>query len=233
MITLIKRSLVAKISTQGAWIEQLTLDGKDIFYPKQEIVYPDGTKKDRGGCHVCLPNFGPDKSQNLAQHGFGRTAQWRVLSSREDSVELELVEAIDGYKDVVFALKYELFNDALVCTLKAENKSPSSVRVEPGFHPYFSAAPAPIELGKDRLDIESLSIPKVISNIKSSTLSIGGSNYTVESENLSEWVLWTDRAGDYICVEPTFSGFSFLEEPKDDLLLDKGSSRVWKFSISV
>ena len=58
-ITLHTGTTAATITTDGAYITSLTDEHGDVFYPLQQLTAPDGGRKTRGGCHVCLPNFGP------------------------------------------------------------------------------------------------------------------------------------------------------------------------------
>ena len=80
----------AIISTHGGYVTNLANDDGDILFPKRTLKAPDGSEKVRGGCHVCLPNFGPGGDTGLAQHGFGRTSEWVVASKSEAAVELTL-----------------------------------------------------------------------------------------------------------------------------------------------
>ena len=72
-ITLHTGTTTATITTDGAYITSLADERGDVFYPLQQLATSDGARKTRGGCHVCLPNFGPGGASGLAQHGFGRS----------------------------------------------------------------------------------------------------------------------------------------------------------------
>ena len=78
-----------EVSATGAYIDSLILDGQEVFSKKRIMDY-DGEKKKRGGCHVCLPQFGPAGKSNLDQHGFARDMEWEVLEEEEGYIILLL-----------------------------------------------------------------------------------------------------------------------------------------------
>ena len=72
-IILRNHSASMQINTLGAYVNNLVLYGREVLFPKTSVQVGADTKL-RGGMHVCLPQFGPDGKNHLAQHGFGRTS---------------------------------------------------------------------------------------------------------------------------------------------------------------
>src|SRR5688572_18264108 len=109
-------SAKAIIDPRGAWLTNLSDDHGDVLFPKRRLKAPDGTIKDRGGCHVCLPNFGPGGSSGLPQHGFGREMVWTTSEQFDNSVVFSLSSGRDGYENLSSVLRYRLDEGSLSIT---------------------------------------------------------------------------------------------------------------------
>ena len=230
-IVLKNATVRATVSLEGGWLDTLTIRGAEVLYPKQTVLYENGIQKIRGGCHVCAPNFGPGGKSRLPQHGFARESLWSIMSIDSTTVVLGMLDLPGGYRLVEFELVYELTRSGISITLKAHNKSSEPVRIEPGFHPYFSTRRSSVLVDMECLELEKLRDP-LFMNKAPTTITFGGISYKVGAKNLPLWVLWTDRSQEYVCLEPTFNGFSFLQEDgTNDHLLMPGKKEEWSFAI--
>lgn len=221
----------AIIDPQGGYLTNLSDEAGDIIFPKRTIKNAAGEQKIRGGCHVCLPNFGPGGESNLPQHGFGRDMSWEVTDSTDNSVLLTLKNGRDGYEDLESVVTYQLSDTRLLITLEIINNGKKPLRVAPAFHPYFYVA-------GDEATIDGKTEQKhafadtVFEKGEGRTLTQGSRTITVSSENLPVWALWTDELGQYFCVEPTVNGYAFLSPQKDDESLAPEASKTYKTIIS-
>ncbi len=220
------------VDSQGAYLTSLVDDfGASILYPRTTI---DG--KNRGGCHVCLPNFGPDSSRALDQHGFGRTSQWDVVTDEPFVRELYLPRGVGDYQGLQASLRYAIGQDVtqLTMRLNVRNNGETPLRVEPGFHPYFAV---PLGVKEVYIDdavygLTELAGTKYIEG-NSHTLGIGPRELELHSEQLTKWAIWTDLKGQYVCVEPTLNGPSFSDssDSEEILPLQAGELRTYDFTI--
>lgn len=230
-ITILRRGdSTAQIDAQGAWLADLTLNGNKVFYTRQNVTYPDGAVKQRGGCHVCLPNFGPGGDADLPQHGYGRLEKWQI----EEVAPTQVALTHDGGPGVYAVLKsrlvYELLDGGLRMTLELRNDGPTPLRVAPGFHPYFASQTSVTELRVDdaTYDVATLGEAQFIAK-RGGRILIGDRSCHLESPSLPQWALWTDNPDAYVCVEPTHAGFAFMENGAT--LLPPNETREWSLAI--
>jgi len=108
----------------------------------------DGVKALRGGIPLCFPQFGPGE---LVQHGFARTALWRLISQSSSdengctSVTLELNDkdiAANAWKGNKFTAQYKVSltaNAKLKTTfsVKNENSTATPFNFQLALHTYF------------------------------------------------------------------------------------------------
>lgn len=219
------------IDPHGAYLTQLhTSEGQPILFDRTTI---DG--KTRGGCHVCLPNFGPDSSGELAQHGFGRTVDWQVVRDEGDVVELRMPQVEGDYAGLEASMIYAYDADASRCTMRLEvsNSGTTPLRVAPAFHPYFAVGEdEPVRLNGELLDTSAYEGTEFVEGI-SHELAIGERQLTLESDELTTWALWSDNRGGYFCVEPSEAGPSFINDsPRPDELFAPGEQWSYEFRIS-
>lgn len=232
-IELINGSIKAIIDPLGGCLTNLSDEEGDILFPKRLLKTADGVQKQRGGCHVCLPNFGPGGDSGLDQHGFGRTETWKVGDRTESSILLTLKGVEGSYTDMKSVLTYQLGDNRIVMTLESTNNGTSAVRLAPAFHPYFAL--------HDENDVQIDGETEQLNDMAEATF-IGGAShvletqmrrFTLESTGLLQWAKWTDRLGRYVCVEPTFGGFTFENPtPAEGELLGPGESRTYSLSIT-
>ena len=186
--------------------------GGDILFPLTTI-----NGKLRGGSHVCLPQFGPDAaSGELPQHGYGRDVEWSIDRESAHAVELVMNGGPSEYADLQAALRYTIEHDAVgqewfAMELRVQNGGTAPLRVSPGFHPYFATGGHDVWLNGEKLDVDHLGDAVFLHDYTHHELTIGDRTIVVESRNLPTWAVWTDNPEQYICLEPTAAGNSFLE----------------------
>lgn len=227
-------STKALVSLDGAWLTNLSDDDGDILFPKRRLEAADGTKKDRGGCHVCLPNFGPGGDSELLQHGFGRTSLWTLDSQSIDTVTLTLDGGGVGYEQLSSTLTYTLESRSMRIELTVKNRGDHPLRVAPAFHPYFAlrANEGRVMIDGEPIDIQDLEDTLFLQGEKKQ-LQLERRTIRLASKNLSTWAAWTDRIGEYVCLEPTYAGNSFLlPTPDSDELLEPQNVRTYIAEIS-
>lgn len=228
-ITLHTGTTAATITTSGAYITSLADEHGDVFYPLQPLATSDGERKTRGGCHVCLPNFGPGGASGLAQHGFGRTSRWQVVEHTSDRVELVL-QGSDAYAGLESRLVYTVAEHQLAMQLTLVNVGDDELLVAPAFHPYFAYDGVPVLDGQPLADLAPLAETIFVDGL-TRQLVTGLRTITLQSEGLPRWAVWTDELGSYLCVEPTHSGNSFADNPAHATVLVPG--QVARYGVRV
>ena len=221
-ITLHTGTTTATITTDGAYITSLTDGHGDVFYPLQQLTTSDGERKTRGGCHVCLPNFGPGGASGLAQHGFGRTNQWQVVEQASDRVEL-ILQGSDAYAGLESRLVYTVAEHQLAMQLTLVNVGEDELLVASAFHPYFVYDDVPVLDSQPLADLAPLA-DTIFVDGPTRQLATGRRTITLQSEGLPRWAIWTDELGPYLCVEPTHSGNSFADNPAHATVLVPGQT---------
>lgn len=200
----------AVVELDGAYIATLQAGAHDIFYPKQTMTLADGTIKQRGGSHVCLPQFGPGGENGLEQHGYGRQRTWSMVEASDTEITLSL-DGEGAYSLLRATLTYRLSSDRLVSTLELCNIGSDTLAVAPAFHPYFAY--------DDSFQIDGTVYSDL--SVFEGTLFVDGNQHVLEdsvrrvvvhSDTLQRWALWTDQLAEYICIEPTWSGNVFAED---------------------
>ena len=208
-ITLEIGKTTAMIETNGAVVSAL-YDGEGaVLFSRGSLENAQGDKKQRGGCHVCVPNFGPGGASGLSQHGFGRELAWGVAAQTDTSLELLLTTTDETYRGLTARLNYHLQETSFLMELTLTNSGDTPLAVAPAFHPYFAHAGA-VELNETALDLAALEGTEFVRG-DHQTLAVAGRTLTLTSENLPVWAVWTDQLADYVCVEPSHSGNSFVE----------------------
>lgn len=221
----------AIIDPQGAYLTNLSDDSGDIIFPKRIIKNDVGDQKTRGGCHVCLPNFGPAGESGLPQHGFGRDKLWEVVDVTDSSVLLTLKNGDGEYSDLESILTYQLADTRLLATLELINNGDKPLRVAPAFHPYFYA-PGDKVMINDVIVKKSDLADTVFERRDAQTLTQGSRRVAIAADNLPTWALWTDELGQYVCIEPTFDGYAFLKEASDNEMLAPDASKTYQMTLA-
>lgn len=217
------------IHIQGAYVDSLSLLDQTVFFPKTTLTI-NGAAKLRGGMHPCLPQFGPDGGSGLGHHGFGRTAKWLLAESSASSAGLLLQQVEAGYQDIDWRLDYSLPQPDQACfRLSAHNRGKTPVRIAPGFHPYFYAADSEFTLGTWKYDACNLNDVRFAAAAEKAA--VGRLDLAISQKNLPVFALWSDRADDYICIEPTAAGDAFLLPAGADQNLLPGEKKQYELCI--
>ncbi len=230
-IELYKGTTKAIISTKGGYVTNLADDNGDILFPKRVLMDADGNEKIRGGCHVCLPNFGPGGASGLDQHGYGRTSEWHVVDRSETRVEL-MCEGVGAYASMDSFLTYEVYESAFTMSLRLKNKGTSPLKVAPAFHPYWYRGGEMPKVNETQYeDLAEFTEAKFIDG-HTQHLRVAGRDLLLQSDELTAWVQWTDRLGDYFCLEPSQSGFAFTEDILRANRLEPGGEAMYTFVVA-
>lgn len=228
-IEIFSGSTKAIISTSGGYVTNLADERGDILFPKRTLTAPEGSEKTRGGCHVCSPNFGPGGESGLAQHGYGRTSEWKVVEQSETQVTL-LLMGEKQYETLESHLVYQIADMSFEMSLQLKNTGDAPLAVAPGFHPYFSYRGAlPIVNNAPTTDLSHF-LDTVFIDGNEQSLTVAGRNLTLRSDQLTKWAVWTDQLGGYLCVEPTQLGNAFVYDTSPPLL-EPGQEKTYTFTM--
>lgn len=226
------KNLCAHINEEGAYVESFTFKDKEVFFDKKSLPMGDSYKI-RGGMHVCAPNFSDDKLlDELPSHGFGRDKKWEVKDYGKDYLKLEL-KGLGPYDKVYFEISYKLLEDGLRTELTIENKGEKSLPLAPAFHPYFATSFEDLSLRDYK--IEKKDLPDSIF-IETSSMEFVKADMKVEikgSKNIGTFTLWSDFLDNYICIEPTYNGKSFLDDDLEPFYIEEGKTFVQEFDILI
>lgn len=217
------------VDPQGAYLTRLVdSKGMPILAPLTTI---ESTGKKRGGCHVCMPYFGADVN-GRPQHGFGRDLEWHIEAG-EYSTCAYFEADVPGWEGFRAQLEYTPSHDRFTMKLTVFNGGVETLRVSPGFHPYFALTSNTAEFDGAPLNANEFGEASFVEG-STHVLKTDTHTVTLHSDELQTWALWSDRLGDYFCVEPTFRGPSHAAgiEPLDGELLAPGEERAYSFSIS-
>ena len=225
-------NLRAQINEEGAYVEKFTYKDKNIFFDKKSLPLGDSYKI-RGGMHVCAPNFSDDKLLNeFPSHGFGRDKRWEVKDYGKDYLKLEL-KGLGSYGKVSFEISYKVLENGLRTKLTIENKGEKKVPLAPAFHPYFATSFEDLSLREYK--IEKKDLPDSIF-INADSMAFATKDMEVEikgSENVGTFTLWSGFLDDYVCIEPTYNGKSFLDNNLEPFYIEEGKIFVQEFDILI
>jgi len=217
------------VQEKGAYLARLDDEqGRPIL---ARFAHVGEASKARGGSHVCLPYFGPD-ALGRPQHGFGRDLEWRIEPA-DNGAMTYFEQEVPGWEGFRAQIEYMYGDKTFEIKLTAFNGGSVALRISPGFHPYFALASNTAELDGVSLNANEHGEATFIEG-PTHTLKTDTHELTLHSEELQTWAVWSDRLGDYFCVEPTFRGPSFAAgtEPLDGEVLAPGEERSFAFTIS-
>jgi glucose-6-phosphate 1-epimerase len=137
----------AELFLHGATLTAWAPRGHDaVLYTSPSSVYR-ADKAIRGGVPICFPWFGP--REGAAQHGFARTAPWRLeaaeVEASGDTVTLTLALDGDGAPSWPhrFAARYRVsLGPKLECALAVTNCGGAPFAYEDALHTYFAVRDA-------------------------------------------------------------------------------------------
>lgn len=200
--------LIMYVDNEGGYLDSLTDKGQNIIYPIEEIILEDGNKKIRGGIHPCIPNFGKDELKGLNSHGYGRDFKWELAGKGESYTALFL-RGMDEYARLDSYLNYEIKDNMLRMNLTFRNQDNKEILIAPGFHPYFQSKDSYVKVDGKEFSKEEL-MNTVFINSDSLEFETDKYKFKYICKNVNTFAIWTDFLGDYICVEPTYNGPSFM-----------------------
>ena len=131
-------------------------------------------------------------------------------------------------------LTYHLIGTSIEITLEVANNGSTPLRIGPGFHPYFALdrGENQVLLNAHTYDTQDLSGTEFFEEQANMILHAHRRTITIRSTALSTWALWTDQLGEYVCVEPTFGGYTFLQEPTPEELLEPSETMSYHMTVS-
>lgn len=196
-----------KINSLGAKIEDVTLDGKKIFFCG---LRGDGKN---GVTHPCTPNFGKDESGlNLPQHGPMRNSECVVLENEPNHQKLVYTIVHENYpKGVCVEQDFLLKNNQFILETIHKNNSDKNVPINFGEHCYFDAPNGWVGMKVNGQDITELikSNGTIKLNQKNIIQIPGKSDLILEQEGLDYAVVWVYQNPEtkefdknYVCIEP-------------------------------
>ncbi len=211
---------VAQINPTGAFVEFWTkADGTELLYARRDM----SNGKNRGGIPICAPIFGPGDVVGLNQHGFARNCTWVVDEQTQSQVKLSLDNPASHVEDLppVYAgcgleLVVALSENSLLETLIVRNIGIEPFTLNPAFHPYFpigsdsSAVQAEISVDDQTYKLtedELLATRKIDSTNSVARLQTTQGIWTITGEGLPLFAVWSESPRNFICVEPTESGY--------------------------
>lgn len=215
-------------TSQGAIITSVSDDrGDDILFPRQYIAT---LNKERGGSHVCFPQFGPDGSGKLAQHGFGRDSLWSQIVATDIQQQYRL-ECDGEYQGTTAVLTYTRENNAMTMELSVHNDGQSAIRCSPGLHPYFATHNASVLLNGQDVERDCSVMREIFGDTH--TLETSKHRITLSSDTLHTWAVWSDSTGRYLCVEPTLAGNAFLSHGDEGVdIIRPGGQKQYRVTIT-
>lgn len=229
-IELYMGSTKAVVSTNGGYVTNLADETGDVLYPKRTLKNAAGEEKTRGGCHVCMPNFGPGGDSGLAQHGYGRMSEWQIIEQSENAADFAL-SGEGAYAAMDATLHYEVLDRMFEMTLTLKNLGDTDLAVAPGFHPYFFRGKHTPEIDDEVYEnLDELEGTKFIDGPRHELI-LGDRSLRLTSEELTTWAVWTDQLGDYVCVEPTYAGYAFIGDDSQTQTLRAGEHRTYTTTI--
>lgn len=221
----------AIVDTKGGYLTDYSDERGDILYPKRSIAAANGEQKTRGGCHVCVPNFGPGGRNGLDQHGYGRTSEWNLVASGDTQVTLELAGQ-GAYADMLSTLRYTVGEQSLMLELTLHNNGSAVLEVGPAFHPYFVTGD---HLVIDGEQVAMQEYGEMVLSDEAAERVVNTNHRTIvlQSETMPFWAQWSDRLADYFCIEPSYGGFTFVpENHRRTDVLQPGETKSYHFTIA-
>jgi len=139
----------AKIALQGAHLFHYKVKHKAALLWVSEMAYFEEGKAIRGGVPICFPWFGKNKENAmLPQHGFARTALWKVVLEEEvdtchTHIRLQLKPDADTLEQwpYLFDLYLDVtIGDELSITLSVINTDSKAFEISIALHTYFQVS---------------------------------------------------------------------------------------------
>jgi len=139
----------AKIALQGAHLFHYKVIHKPALLWLSEMAYFEEGKAIRGGIPICFPWFGKNKENaTLPQHGFARTALWKVVLEEEvdechTHIRLQLQPNADTLEQWPYFFDLYLdvsIGEELSIALSVTNIDSKAFEISTALHTYFSVS---------------------------------------------------------------------------------------------
>ena len=139
----------AKIALQGAHLFHYKVKNRPALLWVSKMAYFEEGKAIRGGVPICFPWFGKNKENaTLPQHGFARTALWKVVLEEEvdechTHIRLQLKPNADTLEQwpYLFDLYLDVtIGEELSIALSVTNVDTKSFEISTALHTYFSVS---------------------------------------------------------------------------------------------
>lgn len=220
----------AIVDTKGGYLTNYADDSGDIIYPKRTITTSAGEQKTRGGCHVCMPNFGPGGDSGLDQHGYGRTSDWNIAESGDNHVTLSL-DGQGDYSAMPATLRYQISEHDFTMELILTNNGERVLEIGPAFHPYFATGNHLVVDGEP-FDMDAYNEMILSDDAPSKVVNTAGRTLVLKANDMPYWAQWSDRLSNYFCIEPSYGGFTFVpQNHRRTDMLQPGESKSYIFTI--
>jgi len=141
------RKAEAKIALQGAHIFHFQARARPSLLWLSKLSHFEHDKAIRGGVPICFPWFGKaPHDDSLPQHGFARTAMWKLIYQEEideETSRIELVLESSPQTKAVWDYDFEvrltiLISDQLNLNMRIHNRDTQAFEVTSAFHSYFN-----------------------------------------------------------------------------------------------
>jgi D-hexose-6-phosphate mutarotase len=139
----------AKIALQGGHIFHYKAKGAEpLLWLSNRAIFQKG-KAIRGGVPICFPWFGPHPTDDtLPQHGFARTAMWKLvleeeLSEEESHIQLQLLSSSESKKmwNHEFDVRLDIrVGRTLSLSLMVTNIDTKPFTITAALHSYFNVS---------------------------------------------------------------------------------------------
>ncbi len=211
------------VPERGAIVSALEVAGTPVLY-MDAATLADPAKNVRGGIPLLFPFAGKLADElftltntHMKQHGFARGRAWSVTEQREGLVRVAI--AADAETRPQFPYEFAAEQTVMITPRGLQLElaiaaGAAAVPVSPGWHPYFSIAPAdkvnvrgdvagftPDKLGDDREF--DFGVPAPASGRARFTLP----QHTIElsfSPEMRHLQFWSQPGKPFICLEPFF-----------------------------
>ncbi|MCT1796742.1 aldose epimerase family protein [Helcococcus kunzii] len=231
-INLENNGIKSEIETLGAYVNTLSKNGVNIFFPKSKID-ENGTDKLRGGSHPCLPHFGVSKKVVLSNHGFARDLEWNVKYQSDSEVVLSLKPDVENWEGMYAEITYSIKDNYFITKLLVRNDGEKSIDVSPAFHPYFNYTDEnEIFLNGEKFEMNRETLPNSL--FVDEVNSMKTSEYVIEIENkdMPKFVIWTNFTDKYLCVEPTFN-WQALDKDRELCAIEAGEEKEFEYRVKI
>ena len=198
----------AMVSSQGAFLESLFIDEKEVVFKPR----PDNPK--RGGIPILGPTPGPIKEQDweylypkMPSHGTDRTIIWDIDTEEKNKISFK---RLIGPKEFLFAgeikVTIELLDHGIKITKSITNYEEKPRQIGHGFHPYFSVNEDTEFTPQEIAELHPLENEKaeiITPGIETVQIKQDEDEYEVVAKPRPvQTVVWTDDKTKYECVEP-------------------------------